>query len=474
VLAVFAASPAPPDILWRPLAVAVVLALAVEAVALVVLRQRHWAAVVSTAVVFLLAGLWPFAVLIGITSAWGLVRKWKRVGVGAPESVFLGSAQIDRALTGVGVAVLIIATGVLFASDPGRWASRGSVPVSDHSAELQDLYVIWLDGYPSTGTLREKFGFDNEAFLGDLAARGFDVADDSRSNYAHTWLTMSSMLHMTYVEDIPQLSPPAPDPVSQFKQLRRAVNEAPVLDRLREHGYTLVSSQGAFTEAGLRNADTVLDDGQLNQLEEQMMRLTALARIVDALNPDWFADQARSRVESSFDHLAAIANRGSPSSPVAMIAQVMAPHAPFVFGRDGSRRPAPECHPESCFLWETDIDELGLSGDGYRDLLVGQIQYTNARVLDIVDRISAARPEAIILVMSDHGTRFRRDEVGEYFQNFFAARTPGEVAVFPEDISPVNIFRYLFDAYMGEDADPLEYQAWYATSTSPLHLTRYE
>ena len=35
----------------------------------------------------------------------------------------------------------------------------------------------------------------------------------------------------------------------------------------------------------------------------------------------------------------------------------------------------------------------------------------------------------------------------------FAALTPGRVAVFPDDISPVDMFRLLFDAYLGPTTD---------------------
>ena len=35
--------------------------------------------------------------------------------------------------------------------------------------------------------------------------------------------------------------------------------------------------------------------------------------------------------------------------------------------------------------------------------------------------------------------------------NFFAAITPGREDVFPDDISPVDLFRLLFDAYYDTD-----------------------
>ncbi|NLW85787.1 MAG: hypothetical protein GXY38_02835, partial [Planctomycetes bacterium] len=48
---------------------------------------------------------------------------------------------------------------------------------------LPDIYFIVLDGYGRSDVLKERFGFDNSAFLAELADRGFGVYQNARSNY---------------------------------------------------------------------------------------------------------------------------------------------------------------------------------------------------------------------------------------------------------------------------------------------------
>jgi hypothetical protein len=438
------------------------------------LRDVHRAAIAATISVLVVAGLWPFAFAVLLPYAWSWARRLVR-RQRASTVRFPSAHRVSGVLNVITAVALLIAVVTVVTSDPDRWSdpARTRDPIGNAAPWTPDIYIIWLDAYPALDTLRNAFGYDNRAFVGELEERGFEVATQSRSNYASTWLTMSSMFHMEYVDAISELTPPAADTVDQFKQLRRAVNNAPAMDRLRQAGYTVVSSQGAFTDAGFSNAEVVLDDGQLNQFEEQMMRLTMVGAAVDLLSPDWFASQARTRITSSFAHIHDMVRRSEPAGPIALIAQVMAPHAPFVWNADGSPAPAPDCHPARCFLWETEIDDLQISEDEYRRRLVGHLRFTNSMVLRIIDTVIAERPDSVVIVLSDHGTRSDLDRIDEFFRNIFASRTPGHANVFPEDVSPVNMFPYLFGAYFGDDPNAKSYQAWYASTTKPLDLTRY-
>jgi hypothetical protein len=92
------------------------------------------------------------------------------------------------------------------------------------------------------------------------------------------------------------------------------------------------------------------------------------------------------------------------------------------------------------------------------------LAYVNDLVLESIDKVlqSSATPPVIVLV-ADHGSASRVDwrfakttEVDpaillERTGILFAALTPERSDVFPDDISPVNVFRYLFDAYLGTE-----------------------
>ena len=62
-----------------------------------------------------------------------------------------------------------------------------------------NVYYIILDEYASSKVLKDIFDFDNQNFISQLSARGFHVTENSHSNYANTFLSLTSSLNMEYV-----------------------------------------------------------------------------------------------------------------------------------------------------------------------------------------------------------------------------------------------------------------------------------
>ena len=87
------------------------------------------------------------------------------------------------------------------------------------------------------------------------------------------------------------------------------------------------------------------------------------------------------------------------------------------------------------------MDEVGYSFDEYREGFLDELAAVNALVLDTADRVIAADPSAVVIVMSDHGSRYTYADDAEHFRSFLAARVPATGSVFPDDESPVNVLR---------------------------------
>ena len=75
-----------------------------------------------------------------------------------------------------------------------------------------------------------------------------------------------------------------------------------------------------------------------------------------------------------------------------------------------------------------------------------------AAVQDLVK----ARPDAVVIVFSDHGPSERLDSwqptepgIRDRLANMFWARTPGHPRLFPDDITLVNVLPLLANAYLG-------------------------
>ena len=199
--------------------------------------------------------------------------------------------------------------------------------------------------------------------------------------------------------------------------------------------------------------------GQLNEFEISLLTSTFAGDVVATLAPDLASSQLRDRILFNLDVLGDIAAaRDRP--PVLVFAHVPAPHEPVVFGADGSAVTV----PLSDSFFADSPAERGEDPAEYLDRYRAQLPYLNQRILAAVDAIlaNAERPPVIVL-FADHGSASAVDwnattpdeadpaRVLERTGTLFATLTPDREGVFADDTSPVDIFRQLFDAYLGTE-----------------------
>jgi hypothetical protein len=440
----------------RSLATVVVGMAGVIAITALVTRRPHVAGVIALVLFAVLVSRGPIYVVgivllaVAIPAAltlWGRIRR-------APLSWLRFTNALN--LFGVVILVVVLAGGVTrgtLASIPGDLQQgSGSLdhPASDGSGPgtAPDIYVLLLDGHPRSDWLARLFGGDNRAFIDGLRARGFTVAERSTSNYMFTELTLTSMFQMTPMRDIDALQPVFAGTAAGNPLLRNILNDNPVFDLLREHGYRIVTSGPGYEHVALRRADVYLDQGQLNDFEHELLRSTMLAQLLLGIDPSFFADQKRDRVRSGLEQFRAVTADVGP--PTFAFIHLPAPHLPVVF--DGRGGPAPL--PASGDIYGVgDADQLP------RQAYADQLAFLDAEVLDAIDDALEARDgrdPPVMLIMSDHGAE-RRPQVYEgdgtagNYANLFAALTPGANDLFPDDASPINVFPRLLNHYLGTE-----------------------
>ncbi|HEX5466729.1 MAG TPA: hypothetical protein VFW92_08670 [Candidatus Limnocylindrales bacterium] len=472
ILGVYQESGAPLHTLWRPLGIALVATAIVYGMAGLLFRSREVGALAAATAASVVLGLWIFAsVLVVIAATWPLLRLRRRL---APERP-LAPLRLDRLSRGFEVFTAVL-LGLAMVS--GAAAGSFQVPPSpgttaasaERGSSSPDIYLILLDGYPSLDTTSSEFGIDNEPFARDLTDLGFTVSRGSRSNYMQTWPSVSSLFWMRYLSDVPVLAPPPKDRSAQVRALSEAINSSASLPILRAHGYRIVSSPSFVESTDLRSADEVLDDGDMVDLEQQILTRSVASLDGDALRA-WVADEARAWVAASFAHIPHVLDEVG-TGPIFFFDHVLDPHAPDLHYADGSPRDAPDCYPRTCAFWMVLAAGEGLTKAGYGDRLADELTYLNAQVLAGVKQIVARDPSAIIIVFSDHGARFDDADRPEWFRSFLAARTPGQTDLFGPAPSPVNYLPTLFDAYFGMSLPTRAYSAWWATA-GPLDLQQF-
>jgi len=359
-------------------------------------------------------------------------------------------------LVSLGLALPAVPASVPASSSPG---GETTAPV----ASTPNVYLLMLDGYPRADTLQTLYGHDNSSFEANLARRGFSVASASHSNYSHSWLTMTSMLHGAFMDDIAGLARGTQDPAEQYRSLMAALNDGAMVRRFRENGYEVDAIPPPFRSLALSTADRYLDGGQMTDFEYSLLTNSHLSGPVLTLWPDLLVDQERDRFGHALATAEALARERLPG-PRLLLAHIFSPpHAPLVYGRSGEQLPMADCVPNDCALWEFPDDEAWAG-------LGDQVAYVNSRLLPTLDAIIGADPTAVIVLMSDHGSRRSSDDVDEYFMTFFAARTPGR-HVFPDDPSPVNVLRRLGQEYLHTETASLTYRRWHSPIENlPLSL----
>jgi len=405
----------------------------------------------------------PVLVLAGFV-AWTLLRiRAERTGAAIPQRIGPRLTRYANAMATLTIA-LQLATGVMGGA-LGLPRVTASVPgVGDPSA-LPDIYLLMLDGHPSLDTMHARLGVDPGPFRAALEGRGFDVLDDSRSNYTWTPLTLLSMFNARHVDSM--IPPPHPATLdAQFRQLMNALREPPATwAPFRQAGYTIATIPSAYTEYGLPAADGYLDSGQLNSFELNLLSETLLANSM----PDLFLDQVRGRtlasIERTRDWSLAHANE-----PRLLFTHLLIPHAPYVFDADGGAVPLAPCFP-GCSALSLVRDDAELRESRAR----AQLEFTDAQVIEIVDSLLAAGdPSPVIILFSDHGSRLFPDDLGERLENFMAVRWSGPSPLLADDATPMEIMPALARQLLGATipSDPVRY--YMSPLDRPFPLTPVE
>jgi len=256
-------------------------------------------------------------------------------------------------------------------------------------------------------------------------------------------LTLASMLNG---EQIPSLIPNPPDSrPEQFRDLTRLINQGMDLQRFRQAGYEIVSVPSEYFEGTVVDADRNLDSGEMSSFEMQLLQTGYLRTAFGGLMKTALPEQHRQRTFHQLDALDALpAERGR--GPKLVFAHLLVPHMPLSFNRDGSAAAGLSCFPMSCTLFTY--------GDSYREQTLqamdDQVDWLNGRVEQVVHDIQAksTRPP-VIVIFSDHGTRFWPEDKAEMYRSLFLAATPGHPGLFPDDNTPVNVLTRLLNAYTG-------------------------
>ncbi|MBN1564625.1 MAG: hypothetical protein JXA10_12340 [Anaerolineae bacterium] len=345
------------------------------------------------------------------------------------------------------------------------------------SAAPPDVYYIILDGYSRADWLETWYGFDNTAFLDELTARGFYVADRSCSNYIQTQLSLPSGLSMAYINPANAGRLTGGKGGQYLRSYIKQNNR--VVQAFRSLGYTTIHFATHFSITAYNpGADVLIDFGPsgsfvttegdaTDRYWNALLPTTLYSPFFtydDVLKNNTYSPWNPHRVLMSLAELKAIATRPEPTFT---FAHIIKPHDPYSFDRAGNI-----VDDLAGWIPETDID---LAPDDQR--YIEQVLFVNTQILDVIDTILAASDEPpIIVIQADHAWDGRLSLNStpriERFPILNAYLVPDVVKdqLYPS-ISPVNSFRVIFDAYWGTDLGLLEDASYASKYEKPFAMT---
>ena len=298
---------------------------------------------------------------------------------------------------------------------------------------LPDIYYIIPDAYANSEVLEEFFEYNNNEFVSYLENKGFVIVEDSTSAYPNTLLSLPTTLNMEYADILD------PNLLHSSLAVRRSLLEYnKSVSLLRSLGYAYIAISSDNTTFSGEAADHRFNPNLLFRL---LIRPTIF---------DPFSQRFRNRVLGAFD---AFNGASRIAGPKFVLAHIISPHDPYVFGPDG----------ENIGIHFHDDAERSLNS---MRLYLGQLQFTSKKLEGAVEVIlkNSSRPP-IIIIQSDHGF-FLPDSYDlqtikdARFKNFSAYLIPKVIGSVSDSIAfpknNINTFRFIFNQYFGAEFDMME------------------
>jgi Sulfatase len=327
-----------------------------------------------------------------------------------------------------------------------REESFYTAPCSD--CQQPDIYVVVMDEYWGSTSLKTYFNYDNSQFEDFLKSRGFFVATVPASNYMATSLSMASTFDMNYLSwTLPGKQIQAED----YSRAEKTITNSNLIRYLTDLNYA-VENYSIFK---IKNQPSKFNTGLLpSELE-----LITFKTLFNRMNKDlvwhlhqkaaprfrWLAKHFQSNFKEGNQRLLALTEKSLKSKsekPRFIYTHLMMPHYPCLYDSAGKEVKTNFYDP---LITKKEIDEA------YLQYLVYTNKVVSALVKNIQDKTDK---KAVIIVMSDHGYRGLNVKMGNASSNnnFLSVYLPsGKYETFYSSISNVNFFRSVMNSLFNEN-----------------------
>ncbi len=465
--------------LMRPVLLAVLLVAAVLAAGRLVWRAPGAGAVVLTPFLTVIfkgndLGPWLSVGLLLLTVGLGVLLR--RRPAAWPRTLSLPLNAV--------LAILVVLPLVNAWRDSGRENTpqpsgffRSAVPLPSTAATgvRPDIYYLMVDGLGQPNFIETQFPVPQQKYSDLFTARGFQVLRYSFANYPQTALSLAATLNLAPMDQVLAID----DPQSKDRRiLEEVAGRSRVVRAFQQLGYRVVDFPSGYpltrqALAGTRHTP-FLDPSFVEYylLEDGVLPL--LLPLLGHGPADVSFALRRGRLNFIFDELPNARKGVADQDPVFVYAHLLAPHPPFVFGREGQALPS-----RATFAFADGNHWLNIHGrqdKSYRQRYGDQAVWIMHRLAQAVDGIIASSPRPkIIIIQGDHGPgsglEWEKPLATDHNERFgiFNAWyiSGGRTLPLYEGMTAMNTFPLLFNAVFGADLARLPDKHWFARMSQP-------
>lgn len=318
-----------------------------------------------------------------------------------------------------------------------------------------NIYLLFLDGYAQEENLKKYWGFDNNLFTKSLIKSGFYEIDSSFTNYNSTIETVTSMFTQSEHKKLWEFRNNKAAQKEADKRLFFDLNKnEKIVNKFQKAGYTFINlstfdiaktaplnfQMGFWLHSILRNT-IFISYQKIPILGNYLMYLTEMNR---------------------FSILENVINKNNSSQFVYF--HSLLTHAPFILDSTmyGSLKVATKFEPKSIekVLYG---DSINLSIDDkivcrtWRQSYINHLRLANSLIIKTIKQIQHQDKNAIIVLMSDHGSRFLCDKgyniaFNEGFQNIAYVYFPNKsYKGISKKLNPTELLKIVQDKVLTEN-----------------------
>lgn len=418
-------------------------------------------------------GHWQ-AALVYVTSALAVAtlatRPWRHQ---RRRHLHLVLATVAAVMLGSNLGAILQA-GVMRGTEPA--VARAVAPGTSGAVATaeRDVYFVILDGFARADVVRDRFGVDMSTFVTMLEDAGFYVPSNSRSNYSQTFLAVSSMLNMNYLDELVHM---VGEQSRDRRPLKFLIEHNALMAQASRAGMTVVAIGSDYTATDAFPDVDLCICGYRDPHELHFAAL-GLTPIGDLALDAW---QSAARRRKALHSLDAIERQVARPGRKLVFAHILLPHPPFVFDADGgARTPGPGAPYVGGEWLPRSVRDRPSFRDEYARGYAAQVTFLTRRIEQLVHTLTGgAGPEPAIVLLGDHGsaltlddTDISRTDLRERMSIFSAYRLPGyDGPALYSKISPVNGTRAVA-RFLGLRLPFLEEKSSFSTYNRPFALTR--